>query len=292
MIDAPVTRENLRLLDSWWRWEGGHTKNDARYNWLNTTSDSPGAVRSINSVGVKAFDSFQSGVNALAATMLNGRYNDVVTGLRSGNPYAHDITAGLSTWVSGSPTGNLSYAQKVLGGKGTEPKRPSKTGPGSPAAASGSLGAPPPQGDFFGFAFDDDPEFLSLLRSMPGPTGPKLGPQKGHQGAKLGGPGITIPANWSGTHVTDGLGWGTKTATDIMGKPGTPVRLPEGGIIMRHGSAQGGESLWVKTDSGKVYWLGHVYNSLPAGRRFKAGDVLTYISPDHPAPHVHVDRRG
>lgn len=114
-MGAPITTRNLQFLTSWQRWEGGHTNNDARYNWLNTTKTAPGVTGSINSVGVKAFDSFDNGVAATIATLQNGRYDDIVAGLRSGDPYKAKPTAGLSTWVSGSPTGNLGYSAKVLG---------------------------------------------------------------------------------------------------------------------------------------------------------------------------------
>ena len=55
-LGAPTTAANLAFLSSWQRWEGGATNNDASFNYLNTTLNALGAVRSINSVGVKAFD--------------------------------------------------------------------------------------------------------------------------------------------------------------------------------------------------------------------------------------------
>ena len=96
-----------------------------------------------------------------------------------------------------------------------------------------------------------------------------------------------------GTHVTDGLGWGTKTAQDIMAKPGTVVKAWTSGTVKRLGSAQGGQSMYFMADDGKEYWLGHVDGkfSLPSGTRVKAGDVLTRISADHANPHLHIDSR-
>lgn len=117
-LGAPATKQNLAFLSSWQRWEGGHTNNDARFNWLNTTRRAPGAVRSINSVGVKAFDTYQSGVNATVATLQSGRYGGLVQGLRSGSPQADPgVVAGLSTWLSGDPSSaaGARYASKVLG---------------------------------------------------------------------------------------------------------------------------------------------------------------------------------
>ena len=153
------TNPNLRFLDTWQRWEGGHTNNDARFNWLNTTKDAPGAIGSINSVGVKKFNSFQNGIRATAATLRNGRYKDILGALSSGNPYKFNPSAGLQTWVSGSPTGNPAYAQKILGGRAT--------------VALAHTAAPherPPRNNSWDYAmslvFEDDPEMISLMQSL------------------------------------------------------------------------------------------------------------------------------
>lgn len=114
-VGAPVTPQNLKLLRQWQAQEGGWTNNDATYNPLNTTH---GPGRSINSVGVKQFADYNTGMDMTAQTIMNGRYPNLVKGLRSGNPYQFDISGDLSTWVSGSRTKGLSYAQRVTGGKG------------------------------------------------------------------------------------------------------------------------------------------------------------------------------
>ena len=122
-LGAPVTKQNLALLTSWQRWEGGATNNDASFNYLNTTLNAPGATRSINSVGVKAFDSYQHGIGATVQTLLNGRYGGLVQGLRSGNPTGQGVAEGLSTWLSGSPNSaaGVRYAQRVMGAPGSPP---------------------------------------------------------------------------------------------------------------------------------------------------------------------------
>lgn len=61
-----------------------------------------------------------------AQTILNGRYPKIVAGLRSGNPYNEDISGDLSTWVSGSPTKGLSYAQRVMGVRGGVSPQPTR----------------------------------------------------------------------------------------------------------------------------------------------------------------------
>lgn len=297
MIGAKPTPGNLRFLKTWQRWEGGHTNNDARYNWLNTTMDAPGSTGEINSVGVKAFGTQREGVNALAITLLNGRYNDIVRGLRSGRPFTQDLSAGLSTWVSGSPTGNLSYAQKIMGTAAGDPKGPSTRARPEPIRKAGSLPGPDPMAGI-NVAFADDPEFLNLFNSLglfqPEEEPVKVRSPKESSRPVKAGRGIQIPRKWKGTHVTSGLGWDTGTAEDIMGAPGTPVSLSEDVTVVYYhpNGAQGGDSMLVRTKSGREYWLGHVASGRPAGSRIRAGESLAVISADHPRPHVHVDRRG
>lgn len=136
-IGAPTTAANLKFLNTWQRYEGGATNNNATNNYMNTTWGK--GFKSINSVGVKAYPDLQTGADAFAAT-LNGdrRYSGIVQGLRGGDPYAlkDRVAAGLSTWLSGDPTKGLSYAEKVLGGAVT----PS---PATPPAAP-SVAAPAP----------------------------------------------------------------------------------------------------------------------------------------------------
>ena len=104
---------------------------------------------------------------------------------------------------------------------------------------------------------------------------------------------LVLPRTWKGTHVTDGLGVGTKTARDIMAKPGTTVGAPESGSVKYYHpqGAQGGGSLRFDPDApGPDYWIGHITKGLRAGTRVKRGGRIALISPDHPAPHAHVDR--
>ncbi len=297
-IGARPTKQNLRFLDTWQRWEGGHTNNDARFNWLNTTRDAPGAIGSINSVGVKKFRSFEDGINALASTLKNGKYSDIVKGFRAGDPYKVKPGAGLQTWVSGSPTGNPSYAQKILGGPVTSsPARGAKPPKHTP---------PPGAGDeaweyAMGLIFADDPEMADLMTSLDptaplsdyGPSNPDRAPRAPRGTAtKLTGKTLQPGTSWGGTHVTDGLDWnkGQRTARDIMAAPGTAVLAPESGVIVRHGSAQGGQAMYFMSESGHLYWLGHIDNMLPAGTRVRKGERIAAISSDHAAPHLHIDR--
>jgi murein DD-endopeptidase MepM/ murein hydrolase activator NlpD len=300
-LNMPDTQENLVFLGGWQRWEGGHTNNDASFNWLNTTKDAPGAVGSINSVGVKKFATFKDGIQATAQTLYNGRYEDILNALASGDPFRASPTAGLQTWVSGRPDGNPEYARKVLGGSAQASGRsPSPAAP-SPAPRPGTRQTAKQKraDDDWNWTMDfvfggKDPEFAAAMKKLPSnhkagepgpvaPSAPKL---------SANGKTLRLGTSWSGTHVTSNLDWnrGKKTAVDIMAAPGTAVTAPEPGQVVRHGSAQGGQALYFMGDSGRLYWMGHVENMAPPGTRVKAGGRLALISADHANPHLHLDK--
>jgi hypothetical protein len=111
-LGAKPTPAAMEFLAKWQPFEGGHTNNDAKWNFLNTTQRMPGS-HSINSVGVQSYGSLAQGAQAFARTLRGDeRYAGLVSFLRSGQG---DPTPGLQTWVSGSPTGNPGYAAKVTG---------------------------------------------------------------------------------------------------------------------------------------------------------------------------------
>ena len=115
--NLPVTPASVNFLNTWQRYEGGATHNDAAYNYLNTTTGSD--YPAINSVGVRRFPNEQVGFDMLDRTLRNGRYGNIVAGLESGDPYSRDISGDLQTWVSGRRDGNPGYAKKVLGARYT-----------------------------------------------------------------------------------------------------------------------------------------------------------------------------
>lgn len=166
-LGMPATRENLQFLDSWQRWEGGSTANNARFNWLNTTH---GDGTPINSVGVKAFGSYAQGIKSLSETLQNGRYDDILTALSKGNPYAYNVSSGLQTWVSGRPDGNPAYAAKVLG----QPAPPLKLRATAFARSAKQAMAAVPQGMSWATlaqaVFHDDPETAALMAALDDPT--------------------------------------------------------------------------------------------------------------------------
>lgn len=108
---------------------------------------------------------------------------------------------------------------------------------------------------------------------------------------------LVLPTSWKGTHPTDNAPWNKQgsTAVDIMASPGTIVGAPEPGRVVRHGSAQGGGSLYFDRlsdpDNDPDYWLGHVEQQVPVGTVIRRrGGRIAVISPDHAAPHAHWDR--
>jgi hypothetical protein len=117
-LGAPVTESAIAALTTWARFEGGHWKNSANYNPLNTTYDLPGAT-SMNSVGVKRYNSWEQGFEATINTLTGNKaqergYAAIVDALRSGA--STDAILGAinnSAWVTGK-TGGTPY--KFQGG--------------------------------------------------------------------------------------------------------------------------------------------------------------------------------
>ncbi len=120
----PVTKQNLALLAVWQRAEGGSTNNAARFNYLNLSTSGAAAgypsFTSSNGTHIAIFPSLEEGARQTAAFIKNGRYPVIDAGLKSGNPLSPAIQSGvvgdLSTWVSGSRTGNQSYGKTIVGG--------------------------------------------------------------------------------------------------------------------------------------------------------------------------------
>lgn len=104
-IGAPDTPENRRALQAWQQAEGGSADNP----W-NTTQDAPGATE-INSVGVKRYGDVQTGITATIQTLLNGRYANIISALKSGNN-----AMAVADAIEQSPWGTGGLVKKVLNG--------------------------------------------------------------------------------------------------------------------------------------------------------------------------------
>lgn len=127
-VNAPVTPDNLRLLTAWQHAEGGTATN----NPFNTTQSSPGATN-YNSVGVKNYGSPDQGLAATVATLQNGRYDPVLSALRSGNN-----AAGAANAVVQSPWGTGPNLMSVLGSTPAPHAAPIPHTTPIPAAVAGS----------------------------------------------------------------------------------------------------------------------------------------------------------
>lgn len=122
-IRAPVTPNNVQLLDAWSRAEGGRAAN----NPLNTTQAAPGATN-MNSAGVKNYPSPAAGVAATVATLTNGRYGTILSNLRANAPATQTARA-----IAASPWGTGSGVSRVLGDR-----TPPPSSVGAPLAVNGT----------------------------------------------------------------------------------------------------------------------------------------------------------
>jgi len=105
-LNAPVSTDSMDALKTWARFEGGHYKNSASYNPLNTTYELPGS-KGMNSVGVKAYASWDDGIKATVASLTGKRaeergYAAIVEALRKGGDKDTILAAiNKSAWVHG-----------------------------------------------------------------------------------------------------------------------------------------------------------------------------------------------
>jgi peptidoglycan hydrolase-like protein with peptidoglycan-binding domain len=96
-LGAPVSEENLKFVYAWRQAEGSGGK----FNPFNTTWDLPGSV-SVNSHGVKSYETIEDGMEATLKTLRKPTYGCIVNGLKK------DIGAdsiakceSLKTWGTG-----------------------------------------------------------------------------------------------------------------------------------------------------------------------------------------------
>ena len=130
-LGAPVNDSNITALTTWQSREGGHWNNSASFNPLNTTYDMGGS-QSMNSVGVKRYNSWDEGVQATVKTLTGANasargYTDIVNALRSGASTESILSAiSNSAWVTGK-TGQNSYKGFRGGGTPGAPGIPNLT---------------------------------------------------------------------------------------------------------------------------------------------------------------------
>jgi len=127
-LGIKATNANVGALMAWARAEGGHWNNTAHYNPLNTTQSMPGAT-SMNSVGVKAYSSWDQGFDATVKTLQNGHYAAILSALKSGS--AKDIVQAVVNSVWGTKTISLSGVKVTGKSSGSTDTASSSSGGGS-----------------------------------------------------------------------------------------------------------------------------------------------------------------
>lgn len=141
-LGAPSTDENVNAITTWMRYEGGHWKNSAHYNPLNTTQPEQGAT-SMNRVGVKAYKNWDQGLDATVTTLRNGKYANILSALMQGtNAQAVLQAVNNSPWgtniAMGGPAGYGASGAAVPTAPGIEAVRGSfqRTGGGASGGSS------------------------------------------------------------------------------------------------------------------------------------------------------------
>lgn len=136
-LGYPLTPANIEAIVAWEAAEGGHWNNSADFNPLNTTENEPGA-HAMNSVGVKAYTSWQEGLDATVATLRNGRYAPILAALKSGdNPGAVTTAVTSSPWGTHSISLGAAASYADYSRSGDSPVATSGLAP-APAAATGA----------------------------------------------------------------------------------------------------------------------------------------------------------
>jgi TP901 family phage tail tape measure protein len=119
-IGAPTGGSPLAAMEAWIKQEGGHFKNQAKYNPLNTTLAMPGAGNTGSQGNIKVYQNWQQGIEATAKTLGGGAYSSIVKDFKSGaSPKAIEEAINKSPWGT--------HFSSYTGGRGTGPESSSKT---------------------------------------------------------------------------------------------------------------------------------------------------------------------
>ena len=124
-IGAPISDENMKFFYAWRQAEGGKAKN----NPFNTTQSKPGSTfynclkKGVSGCksGVRNYLSSQDGIDATVRTIKNGRYQNIINALKTGDNAEKSALA-----LKSSPWGTGELALKVVRGynSGSSPKPP------------------------------------------------------------------------------------------------------------------------------------------------------------------------
>jgi len=145
-LNIKPTKQNVTDVVGWENTEGGNWHNPDAYNPLDTTLDLPGAV-STNSAGVKAYTSWQQGINATVDTLTQSNpaynYNGIISALQNNDNWTQFKTAvANSSWGGKGNPYILSFATPpgtTAGGtSGTVSPNPQEANVGAQATTSGN----------------------------------------------------------------------------------------------------------------------------------------------------------
>jgi len=124
-IGVPITDENIKFFYAWRQAEGGKARN----NPFNTTQSKPGSTfynclkKGVSGCksGVRNYLSSQDGIDATVRTIKNGRYQNIINALKTGDSAEKSALA-----LKSSPWGTGELALKVVRGynSGSSPKPP------------------------------------------------------------------------------------------------------------------------------------------------------------------------
>lgn len=104
---APVTANNLRVMEAWARAEGSRSA----YNPWNTTQWAPGSTKDSN--GSTSFASYETAVTALTK-QLTSLYQEVVAGFAASAPEQTVAAIVSSPWASSHYGGASDYRQSLI----------------------------------------------------------------------------------------------------------------------------------------------------------------------------------
>jgi hypothetical protein len=98
-VGAKPTTGNMLFMYAWRQSEGGTASN----NPFNTTHKMPGSTKyKDSSHGVQNYKTSEDGIQATCKTLKNGRYNDIVDGLKNDvGLFELSRMKGLKTWGTG-----------------------------------------------------------------------------------------------------------------------------------------------------------------------------------------------
>lgn len=229
----PVTPQNLQNLDAWQHAEGGHTNNAAKYNWLNTTQGKQ--YPSMNSVGVRVFPDFNTGVQKTVETLNNGHYASILQALKSGRAPVDQFAQSVysSPWGTKHGIAGGTAAPRQLAATVPQAGVPANTPKAQPQVTVKQLNGLARQFGFGSFrqafGFDDDGQIAALLNQRaPVPTVAKLAggtipvynnagrnlPTKARKVVELADDFLGTPYSWAGGNAsgpTTGTGKGANT---------------------------------------------------------------------------------